>query len=163
MCIKGVFRFWVYSVNTTRRTLLYVYWVFLAIFVALLWSSRWVCSFTVFNNSYARNLKQNFPLDNMDPFETTYLKVLFRKLGVLFCFNSIWKQLKYLPNKSYQFALLTKYFIGFFHLLDLIISWVINHVTCNKFKCSHCLKYSLQSECCNFNQWEESNNRAHGL
>ena len=26
-----------------------------------------------------------------------------------------------------------------------------------KFECSHWLKYSLQSECCNFNQWEESN------
>ena len=28
---------------------------------------------------------------------------------------------------------------------------------CDLFKCSHWLKYSLQSEYCNFNQWEESN------
>ena len=44
-----------------------------------------------------------------------------------------------------------------FLLLDLIISQFINHVTCYKFKCSHSLKYSFQSECYNFNQ------RSHGL
>ena len=32
-----------------------------------------------------------------------------------------------------------------------------NHVTCCKLEWSHWLKYFLQSECCNFNQWEESN------
>ena len=52
---------------------------------------------------------------------------------------------------------------GDFHLEFVSISRVINHMTCYKFKCSHwgeenlfskksLARFSLQSECCNFNQ-----------
>ena len=37
-------------------------------------------------------------------------------------------------------------YFGGCRLYNLSISQVINHVTCYKFKCSHWLKYSLQSE-----------------
>ena len=40
---------------------------------------------------------------------------------------------------------------GGFQLQDLIISRIIDHVTCYKFEYSHWLKYSLQSQYCNFN------------
>ena len=51
-----------------------------------------------------------------------------------------------------------------FQLEFVSISQIINHMTCYKWKCSHWWKihlkkksvtrFALQSECCNFNQWE---------
>ena len=55
---------------------------------------------------------------------------------------------------------------GHFQLEFVSISQVLNHMTCYKFECSHWWKiylkksftrFALQSECCNFNQWEHSN------
>ena len=57
-----------------------------------------------------------------------------------------------ISGHTFKWALLTYLAIGLFRLYDLSISQVINHLTCYKFECSHWLKYSLQSECCNFNQ-----------
>ena len=40
-------------------------------------------------------------------------------------------------------------------------SWIIrelkSHMISYKFKCSHWWRFALQSECCNFNQWEDLN------
>ena len=47
--------------------------------------------------------------------------------------------------------------MGGFQLYDLIISRVINHCTCYRLSALIWLKYSLRSECCNFNQWEKLN------
>ena len=55
---------------------------------------------------------------------------------------------KIYPFNVFTFAKL----YGGCQLYDLSISQIINHVTCYKLKCSHWLKYSLQSECCNFSQ-----------
>ena len=58
------------------------------------------------------------------------------------------------------------YGIGGFQLKFVSISRVINPMTCSKFDCSHWWKtyfkksftrFALQSECCNFNQWEHLN------
>ena len=56
---------------------------------------------------------------------------------------------------------------GGFQLLDLIITELKSHMTFEKFKVSHWWKFylskksftrfALQSECCNFNQWEALN------
>ena len=55
-------------------------------------------------------------------------------------------------------------FLGGFQLLDLIIMELKSHMTCRKFKVTHCVggnficqkksftRFALQSECCNFNQ-----------
>ena len=57
-------------------------------------------------------------------------------------------------------------YIGGFRLKFVSLSRVINHMTVCKFECSHWWKiyskksytrFALQSECCNFNQWEHSN------
>ena len=58
-------------------------------------------------------------------------------------------------------------YIGGFQLEFVSISRVIDHMTCYKFECSHWWKiylkktsftrFALQSECCNFNQWEALN------
>ena len=52
--------------------------------------------------------------------------------------------------------------LGGFQLVDLIITELKDHTTCYKFECSHWWKmylkkksftrFSLQSDCCNFNQ-----------
>ena len=57
--------------------------------------------------------------------------------------------------------------MGGYHLQDISISQAISHVTPYKLECSHWWKnylskksftrFALQSGCCNFNQWEESN------
>ena len=85
-------------------------------------------------------------LENFENRHENICPCISRKNSILFTFRFLCCKFNFLLD-----------YIGLFRLYNLIISQVINHVTCYRFKCSHWLKYSLQSECCNFSQWEESN------
>ena len=121
------------------------------------------CMYYVRNVFSARSHGQPYKLSIAQPFRQK-VNSAFKLKVILVLFFCRYKANVFSSKRGRTYEMLLQ---GGFQLLDLIITELKSHMTCQKFKVSHWWKFylskklfarfALQSECCYFNQWEALN------